>query len=230
MAKATHDGHGHRQRLRERMDKAGPDALSDHELLELLLFGVIPRQDTKPIAKALLREFKTLEGVIAAPVERLKSVDKIGDAAAINFRAIHAIAGRVGRQSLETREVISSWNSLIEYCRTTLQHESREQFRVLYLDTKNQLIEDRLLSQGTVDRAAVYPRDVVKRALEVDAAALILVHNHPSGDPTPSRADIDMTREMVRAAAPLELKIHDHIIVGKKDVASLRTLGLMGGA
>ena len=227
---------GHRERLRERALRGGLAALPDYELLELFLFRSQPQGDVKPIAKALLERFGSLGGVIAAPLADLvqvKATDSrgrrksVGRETALDLMALQELAGRVAAEPVRRRTVISSWTALLDYVRLSLQHETREQFRVLYLDKKNQLIADELTSRGTVDHAPVYPREVVKRALELASSAVILVHNHPSGDPTPSQADIDMTRQIVEAGRSLKVTVHDHLVVGREGVASFRSLGLI---
>ena len=201
--------------------------MPDYEVLELLLFRAIPRGDVKPLAKALIGRFGGLGGVLAADSETLKTVSGVGDAVALDLNLAHEIALRLGRERVRKRTVISSWSALLDYVRTALAHEPREQFRVLFLDRKNQLIADEILNHGTVDHAPVYPREVMRRALEVSASALILVHNHPSGDPTPSSADIDMTRQIIEAGRSLRISIHDHLVVGRDGVASFKALGLL---
>lgn len=218
---------GHRQRLKERFTSGGPEALPDYELLELVLFGAIPRRDTKDLAKRLLERFGSFAEVINAPPERLKEIKGVGDAAVTHLKLVRAAALRLMRDSIMQRPVLGSWASVLEYCRAAMGFEAREQFRILFLDKKNRLIADEVQQQGTVDHTPVYIREVVKRALELSASAIILVHNHPSGDPTPSRADIDMTRQIVDAAKPLGISVHDHIIVGRQGHASLKGLRLM---
>ena len=218
---------GHRDRLRARAAQAGLEALPDYELLELYLFRTLPRGDVKPLAKALLARFGSLEGVLAAPERELMRVEKVGAAAAADLKLVGAFALRLAHGKVAKRPVISSWTALMAYVRAALQHETREQFRVLFLDKKNQLIADEVMNRGTVDHAPVYPREVARRALELAASAVILVHNHPSGDPTPSTADIDMTREVVKVAGALGLSVHDHLIVGRDGVESLKARGLM---
>ena len=219
--------HGHRTRLRERFHSAGPDALSDYELLELALFAALPRRDTKPLAKLLLRKFGSFAEAIHAPVARLREVDGIGDASINQLKLIAAAAHRVAKGELKRRTALSSWNDVIDYCRTAMAFADKEQFRILFLDKRNQLIADEVQQTGTVDHTPVYPREVIKRALELSATAIILVHNHPSGDPTPSQADIRMTKAIVDIAAPLGISVHDHIIVGKNGHASLKGLKLI---
>ncbi|HTV71332.1 MAG TPA: DNA repair protein RadC [Rhizobiaceae bacterium] len=218
---------GHRDRLRERFSAAGPSALADYELLELLLFRLIPRSDTKPVAKALLARFGTFAEVLGAPEELLREVKGVGPAVALDLKIIAAAASRMALSEIKGREVLSSWASVLDYCRTAMAFETKEQFRVLFLDKKNVLIADEVQQTGTVDHTPVYPREVVARALQLSATAIILVHNHPSGDPTPSRADIDMTKTIVETAKPLGIAVHDHIIIGKKGHASMKGLLLI---
>jgi DNA repair protein RadC len=219
--------HGHRERLRERALAGGMAALPDYEVLELFLFRSIPKKDVKPLAKQLLARFGSLAGVLGATPEELKTVKGVGQAVALDLKLLHEAALRAGRDAIGRRPVISSWSALLAYVKTALAHEAREQFRVLFLDKKNQLIADEVMNRGTVDHAPVYPREVVRRALELSASAMILVHNHPSGDPTPSGPDVDMTRQVIEAARPLRVSVHDHLVVGRHGVASLRALGLM---
>lgn len=219
--------HGHRDRLRQRFRAGGDGALADYELLELLLFRLIPRRDTKPIAKALLARFGSLPEVLGAPVRLLTEVKGVGDSVATDLKLVASIAHRMLKGELRGRQVLASWSSVIEYCRAAMAFEAREQFRVLFLDKKNALIADEIQQTGTVDHTPVYPREVVKRALELSATAIILVHNHPSGDPTPSRADIEMTKLIIDTARPLGITVHDHIIIGKDGHASLKGLKLV---
>lgn len=218
---------GHRERLRTRARKGGLAALPDYELLEFFLFRSIPQGDVKPRAKALLTRFGSLAAVLAASVEDLCTVKGIGPAVALDLAAMHEATLRVHREPVVRRTVISSWTALLAYVKLALAHEPREQFRVLFLDKKNQLIADEIQNHGTVDHAPVYPREVMRRALELSASNVILVHNHPSGDPTPSHADIDMTRQIVEAGRTLRIGVHDHLVVGREGVASFRSLGLM---
>jgi len=219
--------HGHRERLRARFREAGADAVSDYELLELVLFRAIPQRDVKPLAKELIAKFGSFAEVVAAPEKRLAEVKGLGEAAITELKVVHAAAGRLARGEVRKRPVLSSWGSVLDYCRTTMAFADKEQFRVLFLDKRNQLIADEVQQTGTVDHTPVYPREVVKRALELSATAIILVHNHPSGDPTPSRADIQMTQAIVEVAKPLGIAVHDHIIVGKEGHASFKGLRLI---
>jgi DNA repair protein RadC len=219
--------HGHRQRLRERLLQAGADALPDYEILELVLCNARPRVDVKPLAKALLAKFGSFAEVISAPPARLREVEGVGEAAIAEFKIIEAAAKRMARTELKRRTVLSSWSAVLDYCRTAMAFADTEALRILFLDKKNQLIADEEQQKGTVDHTPVYPREVVKRALELSATAVILVHNHPSGDPTPSRADIEMTQAIVAVARPLGIAVHDHIIVGKDGHASLKGMRLI---
>jgi DNA repair protein RadC len=217
---------GHRDRLRDRALAGGLAALPDYEVLELQLFRSIPRGDVKPLAKQLLVRFGSLAGVLGATVDELKTVKGVGDGLALDLKLLHETALRTARDAVGKRPVISSWQALLAYVKTALALEAREQFRVLFLDKRNQLVADEIMGRGTVDHAPVYPREVVRRALELSASAIILVHNHPSGDPTPSAADIDMTRQVVEAGRALRIAVHDHLVVGRDGVASLKALGL----
>ncbi len=218
---------GHRARLRGRFREAGADALADYELLELLLFRSIPRRDTKPIAKRLIARFGSFGAVLAASAAQLCEVEGIGPEVALDLKAVLAAAQRLTRGRVLGKQVLSSWTEVLDYCRATMAFAEREQFRILFLDKKNALIADELQQTGTVDHTPVYPREIVKRALELSSTAIILVHNHPSGDPTPSRADIQMTKQIVDIAKPLGISVHDHIIVGRDGHASLRGLQLI---
>ncbi|AXS41123.1 DNA repair protein RadC [Breoghania sp. L-A4] len=219
--------HGHRTRLRARFRDKGADALEDYELLELLLFRSIPRQDTKPIAKALIARFGSFTEVLAAPPKLLKEIKGVGDSAIDDLKIVHASTLRAARAKVASRKPLSSWNAVLDYCRAAMAYAEREEFRILFLDKKNGLLADEVQQRGTVDHTPVYPREVVKRALELSASALILVHNHPSGDPTPSRADIQMTRQIADIARPLGIELHDHIIVARGGHASFRGLKLI---
>src|ERR1700742_1803934 len=219
--------HGHRDRLRLRARRGGPEALPDYELLELFLYRSIPRTDVKPLAKALLTRFGGLAGVLGASIADLRQVPGVGEAVALDLKLMQEAALRMGREQLAKRPLISSWSALMAYVRAELAYEAKEQFRVLFLDKKNQLILDEQLGSGTVDHAPVYPREVARRALELSASSLILLHNHPSGDPSPSAADIDMTRQIVEALRPLRITVHDHLVVGRDGVASFKALALI---
>ncbi len=217
----------HRQRLRGRFMRAGAAALADYEMLELVLFRAIPRRDVKPLAKRLLAEFGDFNRVISAPAARLAQVQGIGDAAVQELKIVEAAAQMLGQARVLGQNAITSWSSLMEYCKTVMAHRETEQFRILYLDRKNTLIADEPQAVGTVDHVPVYPREVVKRALELNASSLILVHNHPSGSPDPSDDDITMTNRIVDAAKALGISVHDHIIIGKERDASFKALGLI---
>ncbi len=216
---------GHRERLRERFLSAGADALPDYELMELLLFRSRARGDVKPVAKRLIARFGSFAEALAAPVERLTEVEGVGRTTAVELKVVAAAAQRMARGSIAKRQVLSSWSSVLEYCRAAMAFAEREEFRILFLDKRNQLIADEVQQRGTVDHTPVYPREIVRRALELSATALVLVHNHPSGDPSPSPADIRMTLDIVQIAKPLGIAIHDHIIVGRFGHASLKGLG-----
>ncbi|MCA8884002.1 MAG: DNA repair protein RadC [Rhodobacteraceae bacterium] len=218
----------HRQRLRTRFLEGGPKAMPDYEVLEMLLFRALPRIDVKPIAHDLLKAFGDLTHVIAAPPERLCEIKGVGDTVVVEFALAREVAERMARSKVLQREVLSSWDALMDYCHTSMSHGQIEQFRVLYLDRKNVLIADEEQARGTVDHVPVYPREVMKRALHLNASALILVHNHPSGDPTPSDADISMTERIDHAATVLGLTLHDHVIIGKSRELSFRAEGLLG--
>ncbi|MCI2400103.1 DNA repair protein RadC [Aliiroseovarius subalbicans] len=217
----------HRQRLRARFLQGGAAALPDYELLELVLFRAIPRQDVKPLAHLLLDTFGDFNRVLSAPVERVKAVKGVGEAVVQELKIVEAAAHRLARSRVLKRHVVASWDALLDYCHTTMAHRDTEQFRVLFLDRKNVLIADEEQAQGTVDHVPVYPREVVKRALELNASALILVHNHPSGDPTPSDSDISMTGQVNSAAKALGLTLHDHLIIGKSRELSFRAEGFL---
>jgi DNA repair protein RadC len=216
---------GHRKRLRARFIAGGAEAMPDYELLELVLFGSIPRGDVKPLAKQLIARFGSFAEVVSAPPERLMEVKGLGKTTVLEFKVIEAAARRIARGGVAKRQVLSSWASVIEYCRTAMAFAEREEFRILFLDKRNQLIADEVQQRGTVDHTPVYPREIVRRALELSATAVVLVHNHPSGDPTPSQADIRMTLDIQQIARPLGIAVHDHIIVGRHGHASLKGLG-----
>ena len=219
--------HNHRWRLRSRFLSAGAASLADYEMLELVLFRAIPRRDVKPLAKQLLQLFGDFNGVISAPPARLREVPGAGDAVICELKVVEAAAHRLARARVLNRPALSSWSALMEYCKTTMAHRETEQFRILFLDRKNVLVADEEQARGTVDHVPVYPREVVKRALELNASALILVHNHPSGDPTPSKADIDMTRQIEQAARAVGVVVHDHVVIGKEKDASFRAMALL---
>lgn len=219
--------HGHRERLRKRFAEGGPDALADYELLELLLARALPRQDVKPLAKTLIGKFGSFAEVMAAPVSRLIEVKGVKEKTALEIKIVEAAALRQQRESVMDRPVISSWSALLDYCRSAMARREREEFRVLFLDRKNRLIADEVLGEGTIDHAPVYPREVMKRALEIGSTAIVLVHNHPSGDPTPSRADIDMTAKVAEAGRPLGVTVHDHLVIARETTASFKSLGLL---
>ena len=227
-AKSDAPGHlGHRERLRERFTQGGADAMPDYELLELVLFRAVPRQDTKPMAKALIAKFGTFGDVLAAPATRLKEVKGVGDKVAFELKLIQAASVRMARNTVLSKPALTSWSALIEYCTAAMAYDDREQFRLLFLDRKNVLIADEVQQRGTVNHTPVYPREVIKPALELSASAIILVHNHPSGDPTPSQADIDMTQQIVDAASKLTITVHDHIIIGRSGHTSFRAMKLI---
>jgi DNA repair protein RadC len=227
LAEAPPHFHGHRERLRARFLEAGAEALADYEMLELVLFRALPRRDVKPLAKDLLARFGSFAEVISAPPARLAEVDGLGEAAITELKVVQAAAHRLAKGRVQKRPVLSSWSSVPDYVRAAQAFAEKEQFRILFLDKRNQLIADEIQQQGTVDHTPVYPREVVKRALELSATAIILVHNHPSGDPTPSRADIDMTKQVAAVAKTLGIQLYDHVIVGKDGHASLKGLGLI---
>ncbi|MBL3550943.1 RadC family protein [Rhodovulum sulfidophilum] len=217
----------HRRRLRDRFMAGGAAAMPDYELLEMVLFRALPRQDVKPLARLLLDRFRDFNGVLSAPVARLQEVRGVGPSVIVELKLVEAAAQRLARTRVMHRPVLSSWDALLDYCRTAMAHRETEQFRVLFLDRKNVLIADEEQASGTVDHVPVYPREVVKRALELNASALILVHNHPSGDPTPSQSDIVMTTQIEAACAALGLVLHDHLIVGKARDLSFRSEGYL---
>jgi DNA repair protein RadC len=228
LSEATPHYAGHRERARARFLQLGEGAIADYELLELVLFSLIPQRDTKVIAKELIGRFGSFSGVLAAPSNLLKETKFVSDNVVTGLKIVQAAAQRYARDKLvPDAPVLSSWGALIDYCRAQMAFESVEQFRILFLDKKNRLIKDEVQGKGTVDHTPVYPREVVKRALELSASALILVHNHPSGDPTPSSADIKMTRDIIDVAKPLGIVVHDHIIVGREGHASLKGLRLI---
>jgi DNA repair protein RadC len=218
---------GHRGRLRARFLQGGPDALPDYELLELVLYAAYARGDTKPLAKRLIARFGGFAQALAAPPEELRKVKGVGDAAVVALKTVQAAAARMTLREIGDRPVLSAWHKVIDYCHAQMAREQTEQFRLLFLDRKNQLIADEVQQKGTIDHAPVYPREVIKRALDLGAAAIILAHNHPSGDPTPSQADIAMTKEIVKAGKILGVAVHDHLVIGRRGHFSFRAEGLM---
>lgn len=219
--------HGHRDRLRQRFLENGPDALADYELLELVLFLAIPMKDVKPLAKSLIARFGGLAEIMNAPPEELTKVEGIKENTAIALKSITALSHRALKNEIAKKPVLNSWARLMDYCVSTMAHEPREHFRIIFLNKKNEMIADEIQNSGTVDHTPAYPREIMKRALELSATALILIHNHPSGDPKPSQADIDMTRHIMRAAEPFNIVIHDHVIVSKNGYSSFKNLGLI---
>jgi len=217
----------HRQRLRQRFSTGGAAAMPDYELLELVLFRAIPRRDVKPLARRLMDSFGDFNRVLSAPEDRLRAIDGAGDAVVLELKIVEAASHRMARSRVIKQHVISGWDAVLDYCHTTMSHSETEQFRVLYLDRKNMLIADEEQAKGTVDHVPVYPREIVKRALSLNASAMIVVHNHPSGDPTPSDADIAMTEQIDLAAQALGLTLHDHLIIGKSREISFRTEGYL---
>ena len=219
--------HGHRERLRNRFREAGAEALADYELVELLLFRAIPRRDVKPLAKAVIARFGSFAEAISAPPERLAEIDGMSLNAATELKIVEAAAQRLAKGKIKRRTPMGSWGEVVDYCRAAMAFSDKEEFRILFLDKKNGLIADEVQGVGTVDHTPVYPREVVKRALELSASAVILVHNHPSGDPTPSQQDVKLTLDIIGMAKPLGVMIHDHIIVARQGHASLKGLGLI---
>ncbi|MCZ6605164.1 MAG: DNA repair protein RadC [Alphaproteobacteria bacterium] len=226
MSDTTHQL-GHRTRLRQRFLKDMGHAMADYEVLELILTQAQPRGDTKPIAKELIKRFGSLAGVMSAEPDELTAVPGVGEAAMVALKVARAAGLRLARREIIDRPLLSAWEHVLDYCRAQLAHEKTERFHLLFLDRKNCLIADEIQQRGTVDHTPVYPREVVKRALELGATALILVHNHPSGDPTPSQDDIDITKAVIDAAAPLNIAVHDHVVIARTGEASLKSLGLM---
>lgn len=221
------DHAGHRERLRKRLMEGGPDALLDHEIVELLLTLTIPRIDTKPLAKALLAEFGGVAALMTAETEAIARVKGMGERSAAAFKIVQAAALRLLRDRVKDQPVLASWQALLDYLRADMAHRQTERVRVLHLDTRNRLIRDETMSDGSVDQAALHPREVIRRAIDLGSAAIILVHNHPSGDPQPSRADIQLTRDIAEAAKRLGISVHDHVIIGGNGHSSMRALGLL---
>ncbi|MDH7973074.1 DNA repair protein RadC [Sphingomonas sp. AR_OL41] len=218
---------GHRARLRQRLVETGGEGMPDYELIEYLLGLAIPRRDTKPLAKALLKEFGGIGGLLAANAEALGRIKGMGDTSIAALKIVQATALRLLRNDLDDRPVLSNWQAVLDYLRADMAHHTIERVRVLHLNTRNLLIRDELVSEGTIAEAAVHVREVVRRAIDLGSAAIILVHNHPSGDPQPSRADIDLTRKMIEAARQFDIAVHDHVVIGTKGHASLRAMGLI---
>ena len=218
---------GHRDRLRQRFLKSGAEGFQDYELLEMILFAAIPRRDVKPLAKQLLKEFGTLAGVMGASISDLQKVKGLSENSAVLLKTVHALSQKMLKNDIEKKPVLASWQKLLDYCHVAMAHEKREHFRVLFLNRKNQLIADEVQQVGTVDHTPVYPREIVRRALELGATAMILVHNHPSGDPNPSDSDIAMTEEVIKAAAALDILVHDHLIISQSGHVSFKSLGLL---
>ncbi len=219
--------HGHRDRLRQRFLQGGPDSLADYEMLELILFMAIPRRDVKPLAKELVARFGNLAGALNAEVRELETVSDLSENTVVALKAVQAAAHRLMKQEIIKKPILNSWTRLLDYCHATMAHERKEHFRILFLNKKNELIADEVQQTGTVDHTPAYPREIMKRALELGATALILVHNHPSGDPTPSEADVDMTLTIKAAGEPFSIVIHDHLVIAKNGIKSFRTLGLI---
>jgi DNA repair protein RadC len=218
---------GHRQRLRDRFRQGGADALPDYELMELILFRAIPRRDTKPLAKAIIDRFGSFGEAISAEEGRLAEIPGLGEAAIVELKLVQAAALRLARCETRKRPLLSSWDKVVDYCRSAMAYKAFEEFRILFLDNRNRLMADEVQGRGTTNHTPVYVREVVKRALELSATSIILVHNHPSGDPTPSRADIEVTKQIIDAAGKLDISVHDHLIVGKDGHLSLRAAGLV---
>lgn len=218
---------GHRDRLRQRFNAAGDAGVADYELLELVLFRAVPRRDVKPLAKTMIARFGSFAETLTARPERLREIAGLGEAAITELKIVEAAARRLTKGAVKARPTLDSWTEVLDYCRTAMAFNDREEFRILFLDKRNMLIDDEVQGRGTVDHTPVYPREVVRRALELGSTALVLVHNHPSGDPTPSTADIRMTQEIVAIAKPMGIAIHDHLIVGRNGHSSLKALKLI---
>lgn len=218
---------GHRQRLRERFVVSGPDSLQDYELLELLLFQAIPRRDVKPLAKQLLQKFGSLTEIMHASHHALSQCDGMSDNVATAIKTVTALSHRAMKQDLIGKPVLNSWTRLMDYCHTTMAHEKKEHFRILFLNKKNELLADEIQGSGTVDHTPAYPREIMKRSLELGATAIILMHNHPSGDPKPSQADIEMTQAIIEAGHPFNITIHDHVIIARSGYTSFKNEGLI---
>lgn len=219
--------HGHRDRLRQRFVDGGTDTLQDYELVELLLFMAVPRRDVKPLAKTLLKKFGSFPDLMNASLHDLTQIDGISKNTAIALKTVNAAAHRLMKQELMRKPVLNNWTRLMDYCHVTMAHEKREHFRILFLNKKNEMLADEIQGSGTVDHTPAYPREIIKRTLELGATAIILLHNHPSGDPKPSQADIEMTQAIIRAAQPFDIIIHDHIIIARTGYSSFKNMGLM---
>lgn len=219
--------HGHRDRLRQRFIDGGEGALQPYELLELLLFLAIPRRDVKPLAKALIKAFGSFAGVLAAPLSELQKVEGVSANVAIALKSVAAAGRLMTRQEAQAQPVLNAWSKLVDYLMASMAHELTEQFRVVFLNRKNFIIADEVQSEGTIDHTQAYPREIMKRALELGASAIILVHNHPSGSLKPSKDDLEMTAAIVRAAVPFEIRVHDHVIITKTGYASFKNMGLL---
>jgi DNA repair protein RadC len=218
---------GHRTRMRQRLLKAGPDALADHEMLEMILFIALPRRDTKPIARQLLTRFRTFGGVLGAQEIELRKIDGMGEAGTAAVKLVQAAALRMMQQELASQPLLTTWDRLTDYLTAAMGHERIEQFRILFLDGRNRLLADEIQTKGTVNHAPVYPREVVRRCLELNATAIVMAHNHPSGDPTPSREDVALTAEIVRVTGVMGISVHDHIVVGRGKWLSFRAEKLL---
>ena len=218
---------GHRDRLRQRFLKSGAEGFQDYELLEMILFSAVPRRDVKPLAKLLLKEFGGLSSVLGASLADLQKIKGLSENSAVALKTVHALTCRMLRNDIKKEPLLSSWQKLIDYCHVSMAHEKLEHFRVLFLNRKNQLMADEIQQTGTVDHTPVYPREIVRRALELGATAIILVHNHPSGDSSPSDSDIAMTEEIIKAAAVLDILVHDHLIISQNGHTSFKSLGLL---
>jgi len=218
---------GHRQRLKNRFRKGGVDAVADYELLELILYSAIPRRDVKPLAKKMIAHFGGFAETVSAPEDRLKEIPGVGDTVVTALRLVEAAARKLAEGKILDKPVLSNWQALLDYCHIQLAHQKKEQFHVLFLDRKNRLIADEKQQEGTIDHTPVYPREVIKRALELHATAIILVHNHPSGDPTPSRDDVEMTRRIAEAGKQLGVALHDHLVISKSGQTSFKSMGLI---
>lgn len=218
---------GHRERLRKRLLESEGKGLPDYEILELLLFAAKPRGDVKPLAKELLKEFGTLASLLHAPPEKLTQIDGMGEASIAALKAVLEASCRLIKHETSEKPILNAWNKVIEYCHARMAHLEKEQFRLLFLNRKNELVADEIQQEGTVDQTPIYPREVVKRALDLNASAIIMVHNHPSGDPTPSDADIDITRRVKRALKQLDIRLYDHVIIGKNGHTSLKAKGFI---